>query len=299
MRAVYSIKDLEKISGIKAHTIRIWERRYNIVEPKRTPTNIRYYSDADLKRLLNVSILNQNGIKISKIADLDDEQLRGRVLDLCLDGHNNTVQIESMMVAMLDLDEYKFQNILSGSVIKRGFEETMEQIIFPFLDRIGVLWQTGSINPGQEHFISNLVRQKLIVAIDNEMQFKQPEGLKIIFFLPDRELHELSLLFYNLMARKEGVEVIYLGVSVPMKDLVQVQEVTQAHAFFTSMISARDKEELETLLQQYRDHLPGFPFLVTGLQIKEHQPKLPEGFTAISCVKTFKEAIRLLKYSEE
>ncbi len=298
MRAVYSIKDLEKISGIKAHTIRIWERRYNIVEPKRTPTNIRYYSDADLKRLLNVSILNQNGIKISKIAHLDDEQLRGRVLDLCLDGRNNTVQIESMMVAMLDLDEHKFLNILSGSIIKLGFEESIEQILFPFLDRIGVLWQTGSINPGHEHFISNLVRQKLIVAIDNEMQFKQPEGLKIIFFLPERELHELGLLFYNLMARKEGVEVIYLGVSVPMNDLVQVQEVTGAHAFFTSMISARDKEELEDLLRQYREKLPGFPFLVTGLQIKELQPDLPQGFTAISGIKSFKKAIRLLKYSE-
>jgi DNA-binding transcriptional MerR regulator len=298
MRAVYSIKDLEKISGIKAHTIRIWERRYNIVEPKRTATNIRFYSDADLKRLLNISILNQNGIKISKIAHLDDEQLRGRVLDLCLDGRNNDVQIESMMIAMLDLDEHKFVNILSASIIKLGFEECMEQILFPFLDRIGVLWQTGSINPAQEHFISNLVRQKLIVAIDNEMQNKEPEGLKLIMFLPERELHELGLLFYNLMARKEGVGVIYLGVSVPLNDLAKVQELTGAHAFFTSVISAKDKEELEDLFQQYRETLPGFPFLVTGLQIKEHNPKLPEGFTVVSCVKGFKEAIRLLKYAE-
>ncbi len=298
MRAVYSIKDLEKISGIKAHTIRIWERRYNIVEPKRTPTNIRFYSDADLKRLLNISILNQNGIKISKIAHLSDDQLRGRVLDLCLDGRNNDVQIESMMIAMLDLDEHKFVNTLSASIIKLGFEECMEQILFPFLDRIGVLWQTGSINPAQEHFISNLVRQKLIVAIDNEMQNNEPEGLKLIMFLPDRELHELGLLFYNLMARKEGVGVTYLGVSVPLNDLIKVQELTGAHAFFTSVISAKDKEELEDMFQKYREALPGFPFLVTGLQLKEHNPKLPEGFTAVSCVKGFKEAIRLLKYSE-
>ncbi len=297
--AVYSIKDLEKISGIKAHTIRIWERRYNLVEPKRTSTNIRYYSDEDLKRILNISILNQNGFKISKIAGLDDDQLRDRVLDLSLNARNNNVQVETMMVSMLDMDENKFLNALSASIIKHGFEESVEQILFPFLERIGVLWQTGTINPAQEHFISNLVRQKMIVAIDNEMQRKEPGGLRIIFFLPEGELHELGLLFYNLIARKEGISVTYLGVSVPLEDLKLVQEVTGAHAFFTSIVTARDKEDIEQLLREYRRNFSNLPFFVTGLQVKEQQPVLPDGFTVISSVKTFKEAIRLLKYSEE
>ncbi|WP_291859937.1 MerR family transcriptional regulator [Marinilabilia sp.] len=296
--AVYSIKDLEKISGIKAHTIRIWERRYGLVEPKRTLTNIRYYSDEDLKKLLNISILNQNGFKISKIASLDEYQLRDRVLDLCIDARNNKVQIESLMVSMLELDERKFLNVLSGTIIKYGFEDTLEQVLFPFLDRIGMLWQAGTINPAQEHFISNLIRQKLIVAIDNEMQNVSVNGPRITFFLPEGELHEIGLLFFNLMARKEGLDVVYLGMSVPLSDLKMVNQVRPADAFFVSFVSARDKSEIESLLLQLRDYFPNTPFMVNGLQIRELKPGLPEDFAVVSSIKTFKENIRLLKYSE-
>ncbi|RCW34585.1 MerR family transcriptional regulator [Marinilabilia salmonicolor] len=296
--AVYSIKDLEKISGIKAHTIRIWERRYGLVEPKRTATNIRYYSDIDLKKLLNISILNQNGFKISKIAELDDHQLRDRVLDLCVDARSSGVQIESLMVSMLELDERKFLNVLSGTIIKYGFEDTLEKVLFPFLDRIGVLWQAGTINPSQEHFISNLIRQKLIVAIDNEMQNVSVNGPRITFFLPEGELHEIGLLFYNLMARKEGLDVVYLGQSVPLVDLKVVNQARPADAFFVSFVSAREKEEIEKMLQNLRDVFPDTPFMVNGLQIRELQPKLPEDFTVVSSIRTFKESIRLLKYSE-
>lgn len=296
--AVYSIKDLEKISGIKAHTIRIWERRYALVEPKRTSTNIRYYSDDDLKKLLNISILNQNGFKISKIAHLNDQQLRDRVLDLCLDARNNNVQIESMMVALLELDERKFLNVLSGAIIKYGFEDTVEFVLFPFLDRIGTLWQAGTINPAQEHFISNLIRQKLIVAIDNEMQNFTASGPRIIFFLPEGELHEIGLLFYNFLARKEGLDVVYLGMSVPLGDLKQVNQVRPADAFFTSFVSAREKSDFENELQKLRDYFPGIPFFVNGLQFKDLRPKLPEDFTVVSSIKTFKEAVKILKFSE-
>ncbi len=296
--AIYSIKDLEKISGIKAHTIRIWERRYGLVNPRRTSTNIRYYSDEDLKKLLNISILNQNGFKISKIADLNDNQLRDRVLDLCIDARNNSVQIESLMVAMLELDERKFINVLSGAIIKYGFEDTVEQVLFPFLDRIGMLWQAGTINPAQEHFISNLIRQKLIVAIDNEMQNITVNGPRIVFFLPEGELHEIGLLFYNLVARKEGLDVVYLGMSVPLGDLKLVNQVKPADAFFTSFVSAREKSEMESQLQRLREYFPDTPFMVSGLQIKELKPRLPEDFTVVSSIKTFKESVRLLKYSE-
>jgi len=296
--AIYSIKDLEKISGIKAHTIRIWERRYGLIHPGRTATNIRYYTDTDLKKLLNISILNQNGFKISKIANLDEQQLRDRVLDLCLDARNNNVQIESLMVSMLELDEHKFLNVLSGTIIKFGFDETVEQVLFPFLERIGMLWQAGTINPAQEHFISNLVRQKLVVAIDNEMQNMTVNGPRVIFFLPEDELHEIGLLFFNFIARKKGLDVVYLGMSVPLADLKLVHQVRPADAFFTSFVSAREKGELEHDLQQLRNYFPQIPFFVSGLQIKEQRPALPEDFTVISSVKTFKERIKLLKYSE-
>jgi DNA-binding transcriptional MerR regulator len=296
--AKYSIKDLEKISGVKAHTIRMWERRYKIIEPGRTDTNIRYYSDADLKRLLNISILNQNGIKISLIADLDDHQLKSRVLDLSLDSRYSNVQIETLVISMLEMDEKKFVNSLSGSIIKYGFEETVETILFPFLERIGILWQAGTISPAQEHFMSNLIRQKLIVAIDNEMQTSSENGPRIIFFLPEKEMHEIGLLFYSLIARKEGAEVIYLGQSVPMIDLELVNQLRSCDAFFTSLISSIKKDEVDKLLNGYKKMFNDIPFFITGLQIKELKPNLPDSFTEISSVKSFKQALKLLKFQE-
>ncbi|WP_439183570.1 MerR family transcriptional regulator [Carboxylicivirga taeanensis] len=290
--AFYSIKDLEKISGIKAHTIRIWERRYNLIEPQRTTTNIRYYDDEDLKRILNVSILNQNGYKISKIAQMDAGQLRERVIDLCLDTKNTDVQVESLLVAMLEMDEAKFTNVLTNSIIKQGFEATVESILFPFLDRIGILWQAGTINPAQEHFISNLIRQKLIVAIDNEMQnFIPKSDKKVVFFLPENELHEIGLLFYSLLARKEGFNVIYLGASVPVRDLKVVFDVRKADAMFTAFVSARKKEEIEEVLKEIEANVPAVPAFVTGLQIRELKPVLPKQFQVISDSQDFKSRL--------
>ncbi|MCU4164838.1 MerR family transcriptional regulator [Carboxylicivirga caseinilyticus] len=288
--AVYSIKDLEKISGIKAHTIRIWERRYKLIEPQRTSTNIRLYSDDDLKRILNVSILNQNGIKISRIADLTQDQLRQRVIDLCLDTRNIDVQIESLLVAMLELDEGKFTNVLTNSIIKLGFESTVESILFPFLERIGILWQAGTVNPAQEHFISNLIRQKLIVAIDNEMQNFIPKSDKnIVFFLPENELHEIGLLFYSLIARKEGYNVVYLGASVPMSDLKIIVDVRKVDVFFTSFVSAQTKEELDEILNDYSKSIPNTPFFIMGLQVKELEPKMPDHFVKVLNAREFKQ----------
>lgn len=292
----YSIKDLEKISGIKAHTIRMWERRYGLIEPQRTETNIRFYSDCDLKRLLNVSILNHNGIKISHIAGLTDAEIKSRVLDLSIDGRSSSVQIESLMVAMLELDETKFMNGLSSSIIKLGFEVSVETVLFPFLERIGVLWQAGTINPAQEHFISNLIRQKLFVAIDNEMQSPVQNGPRIIMFLSEHEQHEIGLLFYNLLARKEGMNVVYLGAGVPLEDLSLVHRLRPADVFMTSFITAMDKQEMEDLLREYHKRFPEIPFYLSGLQMELLQPELPEGFTVVNKVRVFKERLRLLKY---
>ena len=292
----YSIKDLEKISGIKAHTIRMWERRYGLIEPQRTETNIRFYSDCDLKRLLNVSILNHNGIKISHIAGLTDAEIKNRVLDLSIDGRSSSVQIESLMVAMLELDETKFMNGLSSSIIKLGFEVSVETVLFPFLERIGVLWQAGTINPAQEHFISNLIRQKLFVAIDNEMQSPVQNGPRIIMFLSEHEQHEIGLLFYNLLARKEGMNVVYLGAGVPLEDLSLVHRLRPADVFMTSFITAMDKQEMEDLLREYHKRFPEIPFYLSGLQMELLQPELPEGFTVVNKVRVFKERLRLLKY---
>ena len=287
--ATYSIKEIEKVSGIKAHTIRMWERRYGIVVPKRTDTNIRFYSDEDLKHLLNISILNQNGLKISKIAALDKDELRDKVADLLDSSQKYNHVIDAMLLSMLEIDEYAFNESFSAAWKEYGFEKLIEQIIFPFLERIGVLWQTDTINPAQEHFMSNLMRQKIIVTIDKEISNKKSHKDKIIFFLPEDELHELGLLFYSFIARKEGFEVIYLGASVPFDDLKEVQRVTGAKAFFSAYVAAREKEELENMFSDLRETFPALPFYVTGLQIKELNPILLEGFHIVSTAKGFKK----------
>ena len=293
--AIYSIKDLEILTGIKAHTIRVWERRYNLVDPGRTNTNIRCYSDEDLKRLLNVSILNQNGFKISKIAGLDDAQLRNRVLDLCMDSRNNNVMIESLLVAMLELDELKFSRVLASSIIKVGFEGTIEEVLFPFLERIGVLWQSGTINPAQEHFITNLIRQKLMVAIDSEMQNTPVTRRQcILFFTPEQEWHDMGLLFFSLLARKAGFEIIYLGASVPLADLNVVRSIRPFHALFFTMVGARKKDDFYRLIREIDHEFPNFPVFVSGLQFKEQKPLLPPNFVLCSSAATFKQSLEKL-----
>jgi DNA-binding transcriptional MerR regulator len=159
--ADYSIKDLEKVTGIKAHTIRIWEKRYAIVQPSRSDTNIRSYSDEDLKKLLNISLLNRNGMKISKLAKLSNSELQNKVMDLAEKPEDSDTKIEALLMAMIDLNEEDFQLTLNAAIDKFGFEKAFLNVVRPFLNKAGILWITGTINPAQEHFVSNMIRQKI------------------------------------------------------------------------------------------------------------------------------------------
>src|ERR1035437_4766443 len=219
----YSIKDLEKLTGIKAHTIRIWEKRYNVVSPVRTDTNIGLYSDSDLKRLLNVSILNRNGLKISSILQLSSQELNQKVLDVSNSSINVDSVIESMIIAMIDLDEAKFEKLLSNGILKYGFEDTVSNIIYPFLEKIGILWLIGTIYPAQEHFISNLIRQKLIIALDTQVNNSNSNRKSFLLFLRDGEYHEISHLFYSFLIKRKGHRVIYLGQNTPLADIIQIK----------------------------------------------------------------------------
>ena len=205
--AVYSIKDLEKLSNIKAHTIRIWEQRYRLISPSRTKTNIRYYDDSDLKLLLNIALLNKNGIKISKIAEMTLEDITEKVSQISEVNFEYDTQLDSLTIAMIEMDEYKFDRILSTNIQQMGFERTMMEMIYPFLERLNLLWLTGSVNPVQEHFMSYLLRQKVIVAIDKEPLLEGRDVKKFVIYLPEGERQELSLLFmhYLLKSRKNQV----------------------------------------------------------------------------------------------
>ena len=289
--STYSIKDLEKLSGIKAHTIRIWEQRYRLIEPLRTDTNIRYYSDDDLVKLMNISVLNQNGYKISKISELSDNQIGEVMLKLNTEVPTLSNQTESLVMAMIEVDERQFNQVFEKSVALLGFENTIEKLLFPLLERIGVLWLSGTINPAQEHFISNLIRQKLIAAIDHEGIKSEGTHPRILFYLPEGELHEIGLLYYNFLARKADFEVLYLGSSVPMRDIIRIDEIRPVQLIFTSFVTSPGIGVLTEKIKKLKKAFPDKAVLVSGWQIKQEQPRIPENFLKISSSIDFKKAL--------
>ncbi|MCK5506227.1 MAG: MerR family transcriptional regulator [Thermodesulfovibrionia bacterium] len=273
--AQYSIKDLERLSGIKAHTIRIWEKRYELVQPGRTSTNIRLYSDSDLKRILNVSVLNRNGIKISRIAGMDESEINEKVTIISRDSSDYDSLIENLVVAMVDLDDRKVEKLLSKSFIQVGFEECILKIAYPFLGRIGTLWQTGAINPAQEHFISNLIRQKLIVGIDSLIPVENSVPKHFLLFLPEGELHELGLLFYSYLLQKRGHRVTYLGQWVPLKEMVEASSSLDIGYLLTSITSVHSGEELTTYLDSLSGSYPEKTIFISGYQVENLEDQLP------------------------
>ena len=272
----YSIRDLERLTGIKAHTIRIWEKRYGLIEPERTNTNIRAYCDAELKKLLNISILNRNGFKISKIASLSPEEITLNINKLTDRPTDTESYIENLAIAMIDLDEQKFEKLFSRAIIQLGFEDTIIRVINPFFIRIGIMWQTGSINPAQEHFVSNLMCQKLYVAIDSEYTATQHNAKTFILYLPEGEMHELSLLFSNYMLRKRGHKVLYLGPNVPFNDILEINQKIPFDYVLTSFITSIPQIHLKEYLEKISKSFPRKTIYVTGEQISNYPDKLPE-----------------------
>jgi DNA-binding transcriptional MerR regulator/methylmalonyl-CoA mutase cobalamin-binding subunit len=268
----YSIKELEKLSGIKAHTIRIWEKRHQIVEPQRSDTNIRLYSDDDLKRIINVSLLNNLGIKISRIADMSHEEMNKKILELSEQKNEATIFIDQLILAMVDLDEDKFEKILSNLILRFGFERTITEIVYPFMEKIGVLWQTENVTPAQEHFISHLIRQKIIVAIDG-LTTAPVTGKKALLFLPENEWHELGLLFFHYIVRKAGFKTYYLGQSVPFQDVVSVVNTHNPDIIITSLISSPFGTRVQDYLNRLSEAFPDKKVFASGYQIRHFEIK--------------------------
>lgn len=222
-----------------------------MVEPKRTETNIRYYDEADLRKLLNVSALNRNGVKISEIASLSEQELKSRVVQISAERNDYESQIQALTVAMLELDELAFEKLLTTSFLQMGIERSMIHVIFPFFRSIGLMWQTGSINPAHEHFITNIIRQKLIVAIDGQNVRLDGWEKKYMLFLPEGEFHEIGLLFANYVIRARGHQVVYIGANVPYRDLKGVFNVYKPDCLLTILTSPL----LHASGQQYIDDL--------------------------------------------
>lgn len=290
--AIYSIKDLEKLSGIKAHTIRIWEQRYHIIQPGRTQTNIRYYTDKDLKLLLNIALLNKNGIKISKIAKMQNEEIMERVAALSEMNFENDVQLDALTLSMIEMDEYKFDRIISTNIQQLGFERTMIEVIYPFLDKLSILWLTGSINPVQENFMSYLIRQKIIVAINNEPIAQGNDVHKFLIYLPEGESQELSLLFMHYLLKSRKMKVIYIGKHISLSDLKDAYQIHHPDYIYTIISESFTKTPLKDYVQSITSTFPKAKFLLSGYQVISQN--IPSTLSNVTILENLKDTISYL-----
>ena len=231
----FTIRDLENISGIKAHTIRIWEKRYNLLEPKRTETNIRYYTPENLTKLLNIVLLNNNNFKISKIAEMSEDMITMKSRELAFSIATNDEAINSFKVAMFQFDKILFNNTYNKLLHKKTFREIFKDIFIPFLEHIGLLWHTDSLLPAHEHFISNLIAQKIQINTEKLQYSITNTNKTYVLFLPENEIHELGLLYLNYELVLRGHHTIYLGQSLPLNNLSYFLEGDREICFITSL----------------------------------------------------------------
>jgi DNA-binding transcriptional MerR regulator len=270
----FTIKDLENLSGIKAHTIRIWEQRYQFLKPNRTDTNIRYYSNDELKKILNIALLNKYGYKISHIDKMNEMEVKEKILSLSQVQAQQERIVNDLIKCMIDLDMEKLEEILDKYIIARGIERAITQIIFPFLEKIGILWLTNHINPAQEHLVTNIIRQKLIVGIEGATSLLKVNKT-VLLFLPEGEYHEVGLLFVYYLLKSRGVPVIYLGANVPLTDVEYVVKLKKPNYLFSHLTSAGHNFHLERFIANITKKFNGTPIVISGQLTHTYEKKIP------------------------
>ncbi|WP_124980004.1 MerR family transcriptional regulator [Nonlabens xiamenensis] len=249
----FSIKDLENLSGIKSHTIRIWEKRYNLLKPDRTDTNIRTYDLEALQKILNVSYLNQLGTKISTIASLSTAEIENQVRNYAERSNKNNHAIQELKLAMVNFDQHMFQRVYDSVLDELGFEGLFYNLFVPFLEELGYLWQTKTINIAHEHFISHLIKQKLLVNLEKvqyrETRFKEKV---YILFLPENEMHDLGLLFLNYELLSRGCNTIYLGASMTLDALPYFKKQEMKPTYITYITVQPTIKQLPSFLNRFQ-----------------------------------------------
>ncbi len=258
----YSMAQVKILTGIKAHTLRIWERRYNFLKPDRTNSNIRYYSDEQLRMLLSVDTLNRNGYRISQIDKMSIEEINNQVIEIfSKDNTENKDEINALTSSMLGLNEEGFNKVFQRRVMRSGLLSTVTELIYPFLTHIGILWGASKTSPAQEHFISNLIRQKIISAIEM-IPIPSFDAPKILFFLPEGEDHEIGLLLASFIAKDLGWHTYYLGQNVPTDNIKNTIEIAKPDLMMTILVTPRADKPLQSIYEISKaEHIP---LLISG-----------------------------------
>lgn len=292
-KQTFSIKDLENLSGIKAHTIRIWEKRYKLLSPKRTGTNIRYYTLESLQKLLNVSFLYNNGYKISKIADINEEKIPVLVKEILNNDRSANDYMNKFKLAMINFDQSLFYHAYNSLLNQKSFREIFNDIFIPLLNEIGLLWQTNTITPAQEHFISNLIKHKILVNTEKLYQEQPANDQIFVLYLPENEIHEIGLLYLNYELNLHGYKSIYLGQTVPLESLKDITDSYSEVTFISYFTVEPKAEKLNEYLKRFNKTLENKPELwLLGKQILNiNQSKLPVN---IKTYKTIKDLLAIL-----
>ena len=269
----YTIKDLENLSGIKAHTIRIWELRYSFLKPSRTGTNIRFYSNDELKTILNVALLNKYGFKISHIDKMNEGEINDKIISLNQTEAQQERIVNLLIQHMVDLDMERFEDLIDSFITSKGIEKTISQIIFPYLQKIGILWLTNHINPAQEHLVTNIIRQKLIVGIESVKSLIKINKT-VLLFLPEGEYHELSLLFMNFMLKSKGVNTIYLGCSIPVHDVEYLVTLKKPDYLYTHLTTPGAKFNFDKFITEVSKKFAGTQIVISGQLTNSYEKKI-------------------------
>ncbi|WP_148782918.1 MerR family transcriptional regulator [Aquimarina intermedia] len=248
----FSIKDLENLCGVKAHTIRIWEKRYNLLTPERTETNIRTYSLTNLQKLLNVSYLVNSGYKISRISKLQKNEIDEYARRIVTENSTKSQAINAFKIAMLNFDVALFHTTFNELKEKRTFKSIFNEVFIPFLTEIGFLWQTGTITPSHEHFITHLIKQKLTLSIE-QLQHSVATTKKrtFVLFLPQNEIHDLGILYVNYELLSHGYKTIYLGASIPLEDLKHLITIHPDVTFLSYFTVQPEKNAVQSYIEQF------------------------------------------------
>ncbi|MCK0162155.1 MerR family transcriptional regulator [Allomuricauda sp. F6463D] len=296
VKTSFSIRDMENLSGIKAHTIRIWEKRYNLFSPERTDTNIRTYNLESLQKLLNVTLLYKNGYKISKIAKLGDEKIPSLVNEIVTSKSEKSGAINSFKLAMLNFDQSLFLNTYNELMVEKSFTQIFNDIFIPLLNELGMLWQTNTISPAHEHFISNLIKQKIYIHTE-QIQFNAPTKKDEIYvlFLPENEIHELGLLYINYQLALHGHKTIYLGQTMPIESLGDLLKYYSNIRFVSYFTVSPTKADLDDYFEKFEVLLKrstSCKLWVLGHQIQEISEDKPGG--PIKIFKTIDQLIETL-----
>ncbi len=291
----FSIKNLEHLSGIKAHTIRIWEKRYNLFEPERTDTNIRQYDLENLQKLLNVTLLYNNGFKISKIASFSQQDITQNIHNLTINKNADDWSIGLFKLAMINFDQRLFTKTFNELLEQFSFTEIFKNVFVPLMNELGVLWQTNSISPSHEHFITSLVKQK-IHAMCEELQTREIERTdrRFVLFLPDNEIHELGLLYLQYEVLNHGFQCVFLGQSVPIESLNNLVDIGEPITFISYFTIEPTVDKIDSYLNTFSNEIIkniDSELWILGYQVKFIKEELPD---KINTYKSIDEIIQML-----